>query len=112
MLDNKVIVERVRKFGQLAGVRSDAAICEKCGIGNRMALKNVQMAKTSPQVGTLNKFARGLGVRIEDLIYNTTDVDREMARVWTELSEYEKTETVVYAKMMIKEKNEKQRKIA
>lgn len=112
MLDNKSIVARVRKFGHNIGACSDAAICEKCKIGNRMALKNVSSAKTSPQIGTLDKFARGLGVRIEDLIYDTTDADREMAGVWANLSEYEKTETVVYAKMMIKEKNENIKKAA
>lgn len=112
MLNNNTIVERVRKFGRAVGACSDAAICEKCAIGNRMALKNVQRAKTSPQVGTLDKFARGLGVRIEDLIYNTTDADMEMSRIWHDLSEYEKTEVVVYIKMQQKEKNKNIKKAA
>ena len=112
MLDNKNIQARIREIGKKLGFASDRAISRQCGFNDATLIGKMDTVKNTPQIGTLDKFARGLGVQIEDLIYNTTDVDREMARVWAELSEYEKTETVVYVKMMIKEKNEKQRKVA
>ena len=60
----------------------------------------------------MDKFARGLGVHIEDLVYSRTDADLQMAKLWPDLTEYEKTEAVVYVKMMLKEKNEKAKKVA
>lgn len=105
MLNNKQIVERIRKFGQMAGLNNDTAVLDKCDFDNRAQLNNMLKIKTAPQLDTLNKFARGLGVQIEDLIYDRTDADMEMARLWIKLTEYEKMETIVYIKMTQREKN-------
>ncbi len=105
MLDNKQIVEKIRKFGTAVGLLSDTAICKQCNISNRMVFNGIMNAKNTPQLGTLAKFAKGLGVQIEDLIYDRSDADREISRLIVDLSDYEKTEVVVYIKMMLKEKN-------
>ena len=107
MLNNKEIVEKIREVAKQMGLMSDAAIFKKCGISNRMVFHGILNSKTSPQLRTLDKIARGLGVNIEDLVYSRTDADLQMAKLWPELTEYEKTEAVVYVKMMLKEKNEK-----
>lgn len=112
MLSNKDIQARIRTIGKKSGFASDRAISRQCGFNDATLIGKMDTVKNTPQIGTLDKFARGLGVRIEDLIYDTTDADREMAGVWANLSEYEKTEIVVYAKMMIKEKNENIKKAA
>lgn len=112
MLNNTQILDKVRQFGRLAGLDTDAAICEHCGFNNRAVLGKIGIVKTTPQLGTLAKFAQGLGVEIEDLIYNRTEADTEMSRIWRNLSEYEKTEVVVYIKMQQKEKNENIKKTA
>lgn len=112
MLNNEQIVNRIRKIATQNGQLSDAEICRRCKINNRSQLGHMTKVKTAPQLDTLDKFARGLGVRIEDLIYNRTDVDIEMSRYWDELSEYEKMETVVWIKMQLREKNKKKQSAA
>lgn len=106
MLNNVQIVEKVRHLGQLMGLRSDAAICDKCKIKNRMVFNGILTAKTTPQLGTLAKFADGLGVSVEDLIYDRTDADVELGKIIKGLTEYEKTELIVYAKTQILKKND------
>ena len=112
MLNNENIVKNIREFGKRAGLNSDAAICKQCKITNRMVFDGITKAKTTPQLGTIAKFATGLGVQIEDLIYNRTDADREIANLLSTMTEYEKTEVVVYIRMMLKEKNQEERKVA
>ena len=111
MLNNTNIVKNIREFGKRAGLMSDAAICKQCKISNRMVFDGIVKAKTTPQLGTIAKFADGLNVQIEDLIYNRTDADREIARLLSTMTEYEKTEVVVYIKMMQKEKNQEQQRM-
>lgn len=106
MLNNVQIVEKVRHLGQLMGLRSDAAICEKCNFSNRTQLGKMSNLKTAPQLDTLAKFADGLGVSVEDLIYNRTDADVELGKIIKGLTEYEKTELIVYAKTQILKKND------
>ncbi len=112
MLDNKAIEEKIRALGKKAGLHTDMAICEKCNFSTRTQLGKMGQLKTAPQLDTLEKFAKGLGVQIEDLIYDRTDADIELSKILPQLSEYEKTEVVVYAKMIIKEKNAKTQKAA
>lgn len=112
MLNNEQIVNRIRQIATKTGNISDSEICRKCNFSNRGVLGNILKIKTAPQLDTLDKFARGLGVRIEDLIYNRTDADMEMSRYWDELSEYEKMETVVWVKMQLREKNKKKQSAA
>lgn len=90
MLNNKQIVNRIRQIATKHGQVSDAEICRQCKIGNRSQLGHMTKVKTAPQLDTLDKFARGLGVAIEDLIYDRTDADMEMSRIWGDLTEYEK----------------------
>ena len=112
MLSNKEIVERIRHLGKKVGLTSDFAICRQCQFENRAVLGKIDTLKTAPRLDTLEKFASGLGVAIEDLVYSRTEADMELSRTVSQLTEYEKTEVVVYAKMIIKEKNEKAKKVA
>jgi len=112
MLNNKQIVEKIRTFGKKTGLNTDMAICEKCDFTNRAQIRNMLSIKTAPQLDTLNKFARGLGVEIEDLIYDRTDADIELSQLLAGLSEFEKTEVIVYIRMMRKEKNKEISKAA
>ena len=114
MLNNVQIVNRIKMFGEKIGLHTDAALCNKCGFTNRMVINNLQSVKTTPQLGTLAKFADGLGVSVEDLIYNRTDADVELGKIIKGLTEYEKTELIVYAKTQILKKNNpsEQRKAA
>lgn len=112
MIDNKFIVSRIRILAERAGMKNDSEICRRCGFDGRGQIRNILKIKTAPQLDTLEKFAKGLDVRIEDIIYNRTDADIAMSRSWDELTEYEKTEVNVYIKMLLREKNEKQQKVA
>ena len=112
MLNNKQIQERIRFYGKKLGLDSDLAICDRCKFENRAVLGKFESLKTAPRLDTISKFADGLGVQIEDLIYNRTDADREIANLLSTMTEYEKTEVVVYIRMMLKEKNQEQRKVA
>ena len=111
MLNNKQIQERIRFFAKQAGLDSDLAICEKCKFENRAVLGKFETLKTAPRLDTLAKFADGLNVSIEDLIHNRTDADREISRLLSTMTEYEKTEVVVYIKLMQKEKNQEQQRM-
>lgn len=106
MLNNAQIVDKIRCFAQKQSITSDSEICRQCGFIGRGQVRNILNTKTAPQLDTINKFAQGLGVRIEDLIYDRTDADMEMARIWDDLTEYEKTETIVYIKMQQREKKQ------
>lgn len=110
-MNNKKIAERIRKFGDKCGLLNDAQITKKADFYPD-TIKNIEELKTAPRLDTLYKFADALNVALDDLIRDRTDADREMSRIWHDLSEYEKTETIVYAKMIIKEKNEKERQKA
>ena len=112
MLNNEHIVNRIRLFAKNDGLSTDSEICRRCGFTNRAQINQMLKLKTAPQLDTLDKFARGLGVRVEDLIYNRSDADMEMSRYWDELSEYEKMETVVWIKMQLREKNKKKQSAA
>lgn len=112
MLDNKQIQERIRLFAKRIGLNTDLAICERCQFNNRAVLGQFDRLKNTPRLDTMAKFAKGLGVCIEDLIYDRSDADREISRLIVDLSDYEKTEVVVYIKMMLKEKNKEIRKAA
>lgn len=112
MLNNEQIVNRIRKIATKAGTMSDSEICRRCKIGNRAQLGHMMKIKTAPQLDTLDKFAAGLGVRIEDLIYDHTDADMELGRIWGKLSEYDKMETIVWIKMQLREKKQRQSKVA
>ena len=112
MLNNEQIQQRIKMFGARQGLNSDNAICRQCKFNDATMIGRLAKLKTAPQLDTLDKFARGLGVRIEDLIYNRTDADMEMSRYWDELSEYEKMETVVWVKMQLREKNKKKQSAA
>lgn len=112
MLNNKQIQERIRYFGKNIGLGSDSAICERCKFENRAVLGQFDRLKNTPRLDTIAKFADGLGVDIIDLIINRTDADREIANLLSTMTEYEKTEVVVYIRMMLKEKNQEQRKVA
>jgi transcriptional regulator with XRE-family HTH domain len=93
ILKNEQIQARIRHFGKLQGLSSDAAICERSGFGNRSTLGKIDKLKSAPQVDTLYKFATGLGVRIEDLIYNKpAQANHELQRLYTELTEAEQTD--------------------
>lgn len=105
MVNNNQIVSRIRTIAKKLSVSTDSEICRRCGFEGRGQIRNMLNAKTAPQLDTLYKFAAGLGVRIEDLIYDRTDADMEMARLWDKMSEYEKTETIVFIKMQQREKN-------
>lgn len=108
MLANDKIQKKIREYANKIGLTSDLAICEKCCFDNRSVLGKFDKLKSAPRLDTLDKFARGLGVRIEDLIYDRTDADMEMARIWDNLTEYEKTETIVWIKFQQREKNKQQ----
>lgn len=108
MLTNDKIQKKIREYANKIGLTSDLAICEKCCFDNRSVLGKFDKLKSTPRLDTLDKFARGLGVRIEDLIYDRTDADMEMARIWDNLTEYEKTETIVWIKVQQREKNKQQ----
>lgn len=60
------------KFGShVAGIRASKSItqeqlAEKTGL-NRMTIAFVESGRRWPRIGTLNRLAKGLGVRIEDL---------------------------------------------
>lgn len=112
MLNNKQIQERIRYFGKNIGLKSDSAICERCKFENRAVLGQFDRLKNMPRLDTIARFADGLGVDIVDLIIDRTDADREITRLLSTMTEYEKTEVVVYIKMMQKEKNQEQRKVA
>lgn len=112
MISNELIVQRIRILSQRLGITTDSEICRRCKFTNRGVLDNILRIKTAPQLDTLEKFAAGLNVQIEDLIYNRTDADMELSRIWDELSEYEKTEVNVYIKMLLREKNKKTSKAA
>lgn len=112
MVNNENIVKKIREFGSNAGLKTDMAICKKCKFSNRTQLGKMATLKTAPQLDTIAKFAEGLGIQIEDLIYDRTDADRELSKWVAKLTEYEKTEVVVYIKMMLKEKNQEQRMVA
>lgn len=112
MLSNEKIQQKIRKFANDIGLTSDLAICERCNFENRSVLGKFDKLKNTPRLDTLDKFARGLGVRIEDLIYDRTDADMEMARIWDDLTEYEKTETIVWVKVQQRKKNKQQSKAA
>ncbi len=112
MISNAQIVNRIRTIAQKLSIQSDSEICRRCGFEGRSQIRNILIAKTAPQLDTLGKFARGLGVQIEDLIYDRTDADMEMSRLWAGLSEYEKMEAIVYVKMNQREKNTKNNKAA
>ena len=112
MVSNKLIVSRIRILAKQAGITSDSEVCRRCGFDGRGQIRNMLNAKTAPQLDTLDKFANGLNVRIEDLIYDRTDADMEMSRIWNDLSEYQKMEAIVYVKMQIREKNKPQSKAA
>ena len=105
MLNNQAIQAKIRHFGKLCGLGMDAAICERCGFNNRAVLGKIGLLKTSPQLDTLHKFAKGLGVCIEDLIYDRSDADMTLGRLLSDLSEYEKMEVVAYIRLMNREKN-------
>lgn len=112
MISNEFIVQRIRILSQRLGISTDSEICRRCNFSNRGVLNNILRLKTAPQLDTLEKFAKGLDVRIEDIIYNRTDADIAMSRSWDELTEYEKTEVNVYIKMLLREKNKEQPKVA
>lgn len=112
MLNNKQIQSRIRCFAKKNGLDSDAAICKKCELENRAILGQFDRLKNMPRLDTLSKFAKGLGVQIEDLIYDRTDADMELSQLLANLSEFEKTEVIVYIRMMRKEKNKEISKAA
>lgn len=112
MISNKLIVSRIRTLGKKAGMTSDSEICRRCGFDGRGQIRNMLNAKTAPQLDTLDKFATSLGVMIEDLIYDRTDADMEMSQIWGKLSEYDKMETIVWIKMQLREKKQRQSKAA
>ncbi len=112
MLNNEQIVKRIRQIANQTEATSDSEICRKCKFNNRAQIGNMLKIKTAPQIDTLDKFARGLGVRIEDLIYDRTDADMEMARIWDDLTEYEKMETIVWVKVQQREKNKQKQSVA
>ncbi len=113
MLNNEKIIARIRAFGRRAGLNSDNSICDKCKIPNRMIMYGIKNAKTAPRIDTLQKFACGLGVSVEDLIYDRTDADVNLSRLINQLSEYEKTKVAVYIEMLVAEKNKQgQKKVA
>ena len=112
MLDNKAIENKIRALGKKTGLNTDMAICEKCNFSTRTQLGKMGQLKTAPQLDTLAKFAKGLGVQIEDLIYDRTDADIELSQLLAGLSEFEKTEVIVYIRMRRKEKNKEISKAA
>lgn len=112
MLDNKQIQNRIRSLAARAGLDSDSALCKRCKFENRSVLGQFDRLKNTPRLDTLDKFAQGLGVRIEDLIYDRTDADMEMARIWDDLTEYEKMETIVWVKVQQREKNKQKQSVA
>ena len=112
MLSNKQIQDRIRSLAGKIGLDSDSAICKRCKFENRSVLGQFDRLENTPRLDTLDKFANGLGVGVQDLIYNRTDADMEMSRIWNDLSEYQKMEAIVYVKMQIREKNKPQSKAA
>ena len=112
MLSNKDIQKKIRNLADKKGLKSDLAICEQCRFDNRSVLGKFDKLKNTPRLDTLDKFAQGLGCRIEDLIYDRTDADMEMSRIWDELSEYEKTETIIWIKWQQREKNKQKQSVA
>ena len=68
-LNNKDLADKIRLLGQLRGLMSDAAICAKANIDNRMAIKNIAGSKMAPRLDTIIKFANALDVSVEALIY-------------------------------------------
>jgi len=112
MLNNEQIVNRIREIANKAGTISDSEICRRCKFTNRGVINNILKIKTAPQLDTLDKFAAGLGVGVEDLIYDRTDADMEMSQIWGKLSEYDKIETIVWIKMQLREKKQRQSKAA
>ena len=107
MISNEFIVQRIRILSKRLGITTDSEICRRCEFTNRTQIGNMLKIKTAPQLDTLEKFAKGLNVRIEDLIYNHSDADMALPQVWNELTEYEKTEVIVYIRMLLREKNKK-----
>lgn len=112
MLSNKQIQDRIRSLAGKIGLDSDSAICKQCKFENRSVLGQFDRLKNTPRLDTLDKFAAGLGVGVEDLIYDRTDADMEMSQIWGKLSEYDKMETIVWIKMQLREKKQRQSKAA
>ncbi len=101
MIDNKFIQRRIRELGRRAGYASDNAICKRCGFNDATMIGKIGQLKTSPQLDTLERFARGLGCAIEDLIYKRGDVDIDLAAQIAQMTEYQKLQMVVFAKMLL-----------
>lgn len=101
MVDNKFIQRRIREMGRRAGMCSDNAICRACGFNDATMIGKIGQLKTSPQLDTLEKFAAGLGCTIEDLIYQRGDVDVDLAAQIAQMTEYQKLQMVVFAKMLL-----------
>ena len=76
-----------------------------------MAFNNIMGAKTAPRLSTLEQFAYGLGVEIDDLVRDTTDADREIRKKLSNLTEYEKAKVSVYIDMILAEKNTSDQRI-
>ncbi len=101
MIDNKFIQARIREIGRRVGLGSDNAICRRCGFNDATMIGKIGQLKTSPQLDTLQKFANGLGCTIEDLIYNRSDVDVDLSAQIAQMTEYQKLQMVVFAKMLL-----------
>jgi ribosomal protein L37E len=116
VLENKDIQERIRRFGEIAGFNSDAIICEKCGFGNRSVLGKIGDLKTAPQLDTLDKFAKGLHVAIEDLIYQRTESQRRLQELTDKMTDDERNQVIgiIMAQLWenTEQPNEKRRKVA
>ncbi len=101
ILSNKKIQMRIREIGRKSGLRSDNAICRKCGFNDATMIGKIGKLKTSPQLDTLDKFARGLNCTVVDLIYNRGEVDMDLSLQISQMTEYQKLQMVVFAKMLL-----------
>ncbi len=101
MLDNKLIQAQIREMGRRAGLGSDNAVCRRCGFNDATMIGKIGQLKTSPQLDTLQKFAQGLQCSIEDLIYQRAEVDVDLATQISQMTEYQKLQMVVFAKMLL-----------
>jgi len=62
----KNLGSRIRKLREEQGL-SRATLAQMCGVSER-ALQNIEINKADLRVGTLEKVAVALGIKVEDLV--------------------------------------------
>jgi len=91
MLSNPGIVERIRNIARGKGIKSDAEIARATNT-QRALFQDMPRLKTAPRLDTIAKISKGLGVRIEDLIYETPAADSEFTALYGQINKAQRVE--------------------